>query len=112
MAHLNAFEFIRAIQDDCDQSDIVISYDIRLLDDTVVKMRVALTSDAFIDVFYNSDSGKCSYALIEKGIRIFDADNAFIGWHIHPFDNPSQHVSSSKVSFEEFLNNVEEHGWD
>ena len=109
MAHISAFEFARTIQDHCDRSDLVTSYDIRILDDTVVKMRVALTHDDFIDVFYNPDTGKCSYALIEESTRIFGADNAFIGWHIHPFDNPGQHVPSPEVSFEKFLKTVEEH---
>lgn len=112
MARLNAYEFARAIQDDCTRSDLVVSYEIQILDDTVVKVRVILVVNAFIDVFYNADSGKCSYALIEAGARVFGVDNAFIGWHIHPFDNPGQHVSSTEVSFAEFLNSVEEHGWD
>ena len=37
--------------------------------------------------------------------------NAFIGWHIHPFDNPEQHVSSPKISFGEFLDAIEERDW-
>jgi hypothetical protein len=103
MAYLNAFEFARIIQDNCAQSDLVVSYDVWILDDTVVKMRIILTIRAFIDVFYNVDSGKCSYALIEEGARVFGADNAFVGWHIHPFDNPGEHLLSPEVSFAEFL---------
>ena len=109
MAHINAFEFARTIQDHCDRSDLVTSYDVRILDDTVVKIRVTLTYDAFIDVFYNSDTGKCSYALVESSGRVFGADNAFIGWHIHPFDNPNQHVPAAEISFEKFLKTIEDH---
>jgi len=107
MAHLNPFEFARSIQDHCDRSDLVVSYDTRILDNMIVKIRVALSFGAFIDVFYNADSGKYSYALIEKGIRVFGADNAFIGWHIHPFDGPDQHKPTSEISFSEFLHLVE-----
>ena len=109
MAHISAFEFARTIQDICDRSDLVTYYDVRILDDTVVKIRVALTHDAFIDVFNNSDTGKCSYALIEASIRVFGADNAFIGWHTHPFDNPDQHVHAPEVTFDEFLKTIEEY---
>jgi len=109
MAYISAFEFARTVQDICGRSDLVASYDVRILDDTVVKIRVTLTYDAFIDVFYNSDTEKCSYALIEESTRIFGADNAFIGWHTHPFDNPDQHVPSSGISFEKFLKTVEGH---
>jgi hypothetical protein len=112
MAHINALEFARTIQDDCDRSNLVVSYDVQILDNTVVKIRVVLSFDAFIDVFYNADSGKCSYALIKKGTRVFGTDNAFIGWHIHPISHPDQHVPSSEVSFRDFLSTVEEHDWD
>jgi hypothetical protein len=109
MAHVSPFEFARAVQSACDRSDLVAGYDVQILDDTVVKVQAILTYDAFIDVFYNADTGKCSYALIEKAARVFGADNAFIGWHIHPFDDPSQHVPSSEISFLDFLRKVEEH---
>jgi hypothetical protein len=109
MAYLNPIAFARTIQDACNQSDLVVSYDVRILEDTVVKIRVVLTYDAFIDVFYNADTGKCSYALVEKAARVFGADNAFIGWHIHPFDDPDQHIPSATISFDDFLKAVEEH---
>lgn len=107
MAPLNAFEFTRTIQYDCDQSALVVSYDVRILDNTVVKIRVILSFGAFVDVFYNADTGKCSFALIDKGARVYGADNAFIGWHIHPYGDPEQHVPSSEVPFEDFLNTIE-----
>lgn len=109
MAHLSAFEFARTIQATCDQFDLVTSYNTQILDDTVIKIRVILIYKAFIDVFYNADTGNCSYALIEDAARIFGADNAFIGWHIHPFDDPSQHIPSSEITFADFLKAVEEH---
>jgi hypothetical protein len=109
MACLSAIEFARSLQDICNQSDIVTTYDVNILDDTVVKIRIVLIYEAFVDAFYNANTGSCSYALIEEDARIFGVDNAFIGWHIHPFDDPSQHMSSSEVSFAEFLEIVGEH---
>ncbi len=109
MAHINAFEFALNIQKVCDNSALVVTYHTRILDNTIVKIRIVLTSNAFVDVFYNSDTGKCAYALIEDGARIFGADNAFIGWHIHPFGHPAQHKIISEISFGEFLNRIEQH---
>ena len=109
MAHLNTFEFARTVQVACDQSSLVAAYDVRILDNTVVKIRVFLTHGALIDVFYNADTGNLSYALIEDATRVFGADNAFIGWHIHPFDDPNQHTPSSEISFDDFLRSVEKH---
>lgn len=107
MADLNTFEFARSIQDQCDRAKFVVSYDTQIQDNTIVKIRAFLTFDAFIDVFYNADTGKCSYALINQGIRVFGADNAFVGWHVHPFDAPAQHIPSSEISFSEFLERIE-----
>ena len=109
MARVSAFEFARTVQATCDRSSLVVTYDVRILDDTVVKIRVFLTDGAFIDVFYNADTSNCSYALIEGAARVFGADNAFIGWHIHPFDDPNQRLPSSPVPFDDFLKTVEEH---
>lgn len=60
MARLSAIEFARSLQDVCNQSDLVTTYDVKILDDAVVKIRVVLIYDAFVDVFYNDDTGSCS----------------------------------------------------
>jgi hypothetical protein len=109
MAQLSPFEFARGVQEACDRSELVVTYHIEILDDTVVKIRVLLINDAFIDVFYNADTDKVSFALVEGGARIFGADNAFIGWHVHPFVDPSRHIPSSGMTFEGFLKAVESH---
>ncbi len=109
MAYVSPIQFARTVQEACDRSVPVIGYDIQILDDTVVKIRATLEADTFIEVFYNADTGKCSYALIKDAMRVFGADNAFIGWHIHPFEDPSEHVASSELSFQEFLEAVEGH---
>lgn len=108
MAQLNAFEFARSIQSECDQSDLIDSYDVQILDDTVVKIRASLADMTFIDVFYNADTRKCSYTLIKNKGRVFGADNSFIGWHIHPFENPNDHQLSPELSFGEFLSHIEQ----
>mgnify|MGYP000029321213 CR=1 FL=1 len=49
-----------------------------------VKARLWLDND-FVDVYFNSEKGTISYAYIERGRRIFAANNFRIGWHLHPF---------------------------
>ncbi|MFQ5751528.1 MAG: hypothetical protein ACE5HI_05975 [bacterium] len=46
----------------------------------------------FTDIFYNEETGTTALALIEKGKRIFGADNTG-DWYLHPFDNPEDHQS-------------------
>lgn len=100
--------FIERLRGTCDRSNLVVSYDIRVLDNAVLKARITLTIDPFIDVYYNPANGTCSYTLIQGGQRIFGADNAFIGWHIHPFENQDEHRLREAVTFHEFLKTVEQ----
>jgi len=76
---------------------------------TAVKVRVELVDGYFIDAFFNEVSGRTAFALIDQGDRIFGADNAG-GWHVHPFDSPSDHLPVvDAVSFGEFVDMVERH---
>ena len=106
MAALTLFQLVEQLQETCDRSDLVISYDIRTLDNAVLKARVYLTIDAFVDVYFNPTNGACSYTLVQDKRRIYGADNAFVGWHIHPFENPDEHRLCNEVRFHEFLNAV------
>jgi len=108
VADLRLHEFIDTLRQACDRSDAVTSYDIRVQDNATVKIRVLLVADAFIDVYYNPETGRCSFVLVRKGRRIYGADNAFIGWHVHPLENPEQHIRTREVSFADFLAVVEE----
>lgn len=46
--------------------------------------------DFFIEVYFNAENQRQSYALISKGQRAFGCDN-LVGWHYHPPENPDQH---------------------
>lgn len=111
MAALTLSQFVDDVRRICDQSELVVTYDIRLLDNAVAKIRVYLVGEAFIDVYYNPANGTCSYTLVQDDRRIFGADNAFVGWHIHPFENPDEHRLCPEVRFGEFLGAVEDR-WD
>jgi len=81
---------------------------VTIQDNVLVKIRADLRSDLFIDVFFNAETSKMSFALIESGVRVYGADNSVIGWHIHPFDNPDSHQASESIAFDTFLRTVEE----
>jgi len=108
MAGLRLSEFVETVRLACDRSDLVTGYNVRILDNVTVKIRVLLRVKAFIDVYFNPENGNCSFALIKGGKRIYGADNAFIGWHLHPFGSPDQHVPCPELSFDDFLLTVEE----
>lgn len=108
MAGLTISQFVDLLRATCDRSDLVVSYDIRVLDNAVLKTRIFLIIDAFIDVYYNPSNGTCSYTLIQENRRIYGVDNAFIGWHVHPFENPDEHRLCDEVTLREFLVAVRE----
>jgi hypothetical protein len=49
-----------------------------------------MAEELFIEVYYNDENRRQSYALVSKGERVFGCDNLF-GWHYHPRENPEQH---------------------
>jgi len=108
LAPLTIWEAYRHIIDASVQSAVVTGIEVLLLDTPVLKLRAHVAMRAFIDVFYNAETGKTSFALIQDGRRIFGTDNTR-GWHLHPFDMPESHRPCEEMSFETFLRQVEHH---
>ncbi|MGH7594864.1 MAG: hypothetical protein ACREOI_00865 [bacterium] len=82
---------------------------IRRLTPTSVNVRVPITGGQFVDTFHNESSGRTAFALIKNNRRIFGADNTG-GWHLHPFDDPTQHDPlNAPMTFSEFIQHIESH---
>ena len=67
-----------------------------------MKARYHIGISLFIDIFYAIRTGKISFAVVEKGERVFGADNLG-GWHCHPFGKPENHEPMVEPSIEEIL---------
>ncbi len=107
MADLTPRTLLDRIVDACAQSSIVASYTVRTFDLDILNVRVYLVDNSFIEVFYNTMTDKTSLALIEADKRIYGKDNAKMGWHVHPLENPKAHRRCKPVDFETFLAEVE-----
>ncbi len=108
MASISLSEFEHTIASVCAKSKIILFFTVIKATPTSMTIRVYLVNKLFIDVFYNEVTSKTSYTLIENEQRIFGADNTG-GWHLHPFENPTIHLSwSTDLSFCEFVNKIEE----
>lgn len=101
MALTDALTFARNITEVSAAEKAIQTISLSIKDGVVVKARLRLNG-RFIDVFYNAKTGTCAFALIEKGRRIFGADNTG-GWHIHPKEAPDSHKASEQVKFKQFL---------
>jgi hypothetical protein len=90
----------------CAASTLVTGIELLVLEAPVLKLRAHVGTLAFMEVFFNEETGKTSFALIKGGQRVFDADNTR-GWHLHPIDNPETHWPCAPMSFDSFLQQVE-----
>lgn len=58
----------------------------------IVKGRVLLEDDRFLQVYFNERTGTTAFALIEDDQRIWGVDyDNLRGWHVHPVAHPDQH---------------------
>ena len=69
--------------------------------------RVEIDEHTVIDVYFNANSGKTTYALVQMGKRIFGYDN-FRGWHYHPIENPEEHIPCQEPTPDQALREMRE----
>ena len=106
MGGMTCAEFAQEVVDTCADAVEVIECTVLLYDQPVIKFRVGLTDRSYIDVFYNADTSKVSFAWIAGGQRVFGIDNTR-GWHVHPMCSPRRHRPHPPITFRKFLEEVE-----
>ena len=99
---MDAFEFSKQAINTCSKYAFSQSIELQLLDEPVVKIKAIVDVDTFINIFYNAETAKYSFALIKHNRRIFGVDNTR-NWHIHPFENPESHIETVEMSLSDFL---------
>lgn len=104
---MNALIFLQNVIDVCSKFEFVKTIDIILLDEPVAKARIEIESNIFIEVFFNAETQKYSFALIKNDERIYGIDNTK-GWHIHPFENPKSHSPTEEMTFSQFMQMIEQ----
>lgn len=58
----------------------------------VIRGRILLEQDRFLQVYFNEETGTTAFALIEGEQRIWGIDyDELRGWHEHPVERPSDH---------------------
>lgn len=78
----------------------------------VVKGRVLLDKDRFLQVQVNEQTGTTAFALIEEQERLWGIDyDATRGWHMHPVDRPEHHQDIGLVTPGEVVEALEE-AWE
>lgn len=72
-----------------------------------LSLRIRLKADRFIDVYYNNQTHRLDFTVIENGQRIFGFDNAG-GWHYHPVEAPDSHKPFPKPTLAEIFSRTKE----
>ena len=75
-----------------------------------VKIKILITENIYIQLYYNQETGTRNYVLICWNRRLFGRDCVGGVWHKHPFENPEDHDSSEdgkrEVSILDFFEEV------
>ncbi|WP_456328362.1 hypothetical protein [Archaeoglobus sp.] len=75
-----------------------------------IKIRVPITENIYIQLYYNQESKTRNYVLIGWNRRLFGRDCIGGEWHKHPFENPEDHDFSQngrrEVIISEFFEEV------
>ena len=88
--------------------------DVKTVDkaENMIKMRLHVDTDCFIQVYANTQKQIFSYVLVLNRSRIFGRDCEGGLWHRHPHQAPDQHDFSPEgqraVSFSEFLSEAQQ----
>ena len=70
-----------------------------------IKLRIQLSEERFIDVYFNEKTKALNSAMIEKGRRIFGINGYGDEhlWHMHPLGKMDEHVPVKRMSIERLL---------
>jgi len=79
---------------------------------SVIKARLMIRPDLYVQIYVNLKRPKCSYALLFGTSRIYGRDMIENDWHKHPVENPEMHDCSEdpsrSISISDFVEEVEE----
>ncbi len=79
---------------------------------SLVKIRLYISPDLFVQVYRNDRYETTNFALIHNGQRLYGRDELDGRWHRHTYDKPEEHDKSKEgkrpVEMSEFLNEVEQ----
>jgi hypothetical protein len=73
----------------------------------VVKGRAYVTAEMLLEFYFNEKTGTVAFALIRDWDRVWGIDQDNIrGWHLHPLENPVEHVGIEELSVSEIVEHL------
>lgn len=75
----------------------------------VIKGRVLLENNFFLQVYFNASTETTAFALIEEEKRKWGIDfDSIRGWHLHPVENPDEHLIIEPKTIKEIIAHLAE----
>lgn len=108
---MNVAEVLRALQTEAENRIYIRHLEVLELTPTLIKARLSITSELFIQIYRNERFDTTNFVLIYNQRRIYARDQITSNWHRHPAANPQSHDFSTEgqraVDLQEFLDEVE-----
>lgn len=108
---MNVADFLAKIPSEVQRRSYIRRLEILEQTPSLVKARLIISPDLFIQVYRNDRFDSTNLALIHNQRRIFDRDQLGGSWHRHTALEPEDHDRSAEgrlaVTLADFLNEVE-----
>lgn len=108
---MNVGDLITQLPLEARQRPYILRLDILELTASLIKARLVISPDLFIQVYRNDRFDSTNLVLILNHRRIFGRDQLGRSWHRHAASNPETHDRSEQgqlaVTLREFLNEAE-----
>jgi len=105
-------QLLAALHQAAQKRAYVTRLDLLAVGRAILKARLYLKPDLFVQVYRNDKFQTTNFVLIHAGQRIYARDELAEVWHRHPVPDPGLHDRSSegqrRVRLEEFLDEVEQ----
>lgn len=109
---MNVAEIYAALQHEASVRSYFLRLDIHEQTVSLIKARLIITPQLFVQVYRNDRFDTTNLALIHDGQRAFARDQLGGQWHRHPASTPDEHDTSVEgrraIDLAEFLNEVED----
>lgn len=108
---MNVEIWLSSIQQAAERKPYILRYAILDWSQSILKVRLYVTQDLFVQVYRNDQFDSTSLTLIHNKQRLYARDQIEGQWHRHPLASPEQHDKSKEgqrnVTLDEFLDEIE-----
>jgi len=108
---VNVNDLLAQLPLEVQQRSYILRLDVLELTPSLVKARLIISPDIFVQIYRNDRYDSTNLALIQNEKRIYGRDRLGNSWHRHTVQNPDDHDRTKEgmlaVSLSEFQNEVE-----